>query len=81
MNEAPAGEIAASQKEWFPAIGAAELEACIASYQALGCWTPHVEITRDAFEVTLDVFEFTGGIDRRYAYESVVAPPPASSAG
>ncbi len=77
MNDAPAAEIAASQASWFPSIGVAELENCIASYQSLGCWTPHLEITREALEVTLDVFEFTGGIERRYAYEQVVAPPPA----
>jgi len=76
MNDAPAAEIAASQQSWFPTIGVAELESCIASYQSLGCWTPHLEITREAFEVTLDVFEFTGGIEQRYAYDRVVAPPP-----
>ena len=77
MNGAPATEIAASQQSWFPTIGVAELESCIASYQSLGCWTPHLEITPEAFEVTLDVFEFTGGIEQRYAYDRVVAPPPA----
>ena len=77
MNDAPAAEIAASQQSWFPTIGVAELESCIASYQSLGCWTPHLEITPEAFEVTLDVFEFTGGIEQRYAYDRVVAPPPA----
>jgi NitT/TauT family transport system substrate-binding protein len=43
----------------------------------LGCWTPHVEITRPAFEVTLDVFEHIGGIPERYPYELVCAAPPA----
>ena len=53
------------------------LQQCIASYQQLGCWTPHVEITRAAFEVTLDVFEYIGGIPERYPYERVCIAPPA----
>jgi NitT/TauT family transport system substrate-binding protein len=77
LNEAPAAEIAALEQSWFPDITPSALEQCIASYQALGCWTPHVEITRPAFEVTLDVFEHIGGIPERYAYEQVCAAAPA----
>ena len=76
LNEAPAEEVAAMEQSWFPDIEPAALRQCIASYQQLGCWTPHVEITREALEVTLDVFEYTGGISERYAYEQVCAPPP-----
>lgn len=76
LNEAPAAEIAALEQSWFPQVSAEALQQCIASYQQLGCWTPHVEITPAALEVTLDVFEFTGGITERYAYEQVCAPPP-----
>jgi len=79
LNEAPASEIAAVEQSYFPDINATALEKCIASYQRLGCWTPHVEITRPAFEVTLDVFEYIGGIPERYAYELVCATPPVSS--
>jgi NitT/TauT family transport system substrate-binding protein len=77
LNRTPASQIAAIEQEYFPDINAAALEQCIASYQQLGCWTPHVEITRPAFEVTLDVFEHTGGIAERYPYELVCAAPPA----
>ena len=70
-------EIAALEQSWFPDIEPAALQQCIASYQQLGCWTPHVEITRQALEVTLDVFEYVGGISERYAYEQVCATPPA----
>ena len=48
----------------------------IATYQKLGCWTPHVEITRPAFEVTLDVFQYAGLISKRHKYEDVIAQPP-----
>ena len=58
------------------AAGFLKQEECISSYQHLGCWTPHVEITRSAFEVTLDVFETIGGIPERYPYELVCVAPP-----
>jgi NitT/TauT family transport system substrate-binding protein len=52
------------------------LTSTIAQYQTLGCWTPHVEITRPAFQVTLDVFQHGGLITRRHRYEDVIAAPP-----
>jgi NitT/TauT family transport system substrate-binding protein len=53
------------------------LADCIATYQKLGCWTPHAEITRAAYEKTLDIFEYNGQLKARYAYEQVCAEPPA----
>jgi len=55
-----------------------DLARSIAYYQKLGCWTPHVEITRPAFEVALDVFQHAGLITKRHRYEDVVAAPPAA---
>jgi NitT/TauT family transport system substrate-binding protein len=78
MNEAPAAEIAKAEKPYFPKIGEAVLAECIATYQKLGCWTPHVDITRAAYEKTLDVFEYNGLLKARYRYEQVCAEPPAS---
>lgn len=76
MNETLAAEIAKAEKEYFPNIDESALAECIATYQQLGCWTPHVEITRPAFEVTLDVFEYNGMLKERYRYEQVCANPP-----
>ena len=76
LNETSAKEVAAVEKAFFPAIDPTALENCIATYQQLGCWTPHVEITREAFEVTLDVFQYTGGISERVAYDLVCTLPP-----
>lgn len=76
MNETPAAEIAAAEQPFFPDTDPAALAACIDTYQKLGCWTPHVEITRQAFEVTLDVFEYNGLIQERYDYDQVCVPPP-----
>ncbi|HWA38166.1 MAG TPA: ABC transporter substrate-binding protein [Burkholderiales bacterium] len=77
MNETPAAEIARAEKPYFPEIGEKVLADCIATYQKLGCWTPHVEITRAAYEKTLDVFEYNGQLKARYRYEQVCALPPA----
>ncbi len=77
MNETPAAAIARAQKPYFPDIDEDVLADCIATYQALGCWTPHVEITPDAYEVALDVFEHLGTLAERYAYDQVCCPPPS----
>jgi NitT/TauT family transport system substrate-binding protein len=74
--EAPAEVIAQAQAQFFPEVDQAALTAAIAAYQTLGCWTPHVEITRAAFEVTLDVFLHAGLITRRHRYEDVAVAPP-----
>ena len=76
MNDTPAAEIARAEKDYFPSIDESVLARCIATYQKLGCWTPHVEITRPAFQVTLDVFEHFGTLKERYRYEQVCALPP-----
>ncbi len=76
MNEASAEEIAGKVQAHFPQIGADVLQRCIATYQALGCWTPHVEITREAYEATLDIYEYNGLVEKRYAYEQVCVVPP-----
>jgi NitT/TauT family transport system substrate-binding protein len=77
MNETPAAVIAKAEKPFFPKIDEAVLADCIATYQKLGCWTPHVEITRAAYEKTLDIFEYNGQLKQRYRYEQVCAAPPA----
>ncbi len=76
--ETPAAEIARAEKPYFPDIDEAVLADCIATYQRLGCWTPHVEITEAAYQKTLDIFEYNGLIKERYRYDQVCARPPAS---
>ena len=77
MNDTPAAEIARAERDYFPKIGEEVLAKCIATYQQLGCWTPHIEITRPAYEVTLDVFEHFGTLQKRYRYQQVCTEPPA----
>jgi NitT/TauT family transport system substrate-binding protein len=75
--DTPAAQIAEAEASFFPEIDRAVLTATIAYYQKLGCWTPHVEITRPALEAALDVFQHSGLITKRHRYEDVVAPAPA----
>lgn len=77
MVATPAAEIAAMERSYFPNIDEAVLASCIEGYQQLGCWTPHVEITREAYEATLDIYAYNGLITTRHAYESVCSLPPA----
>jgi len=75
----PAAEVAKVEAGFFPEIDPAVLAATIGYYQKLGCWTPHVEITRSAFEAALDVFQHSKLITKRHRYEDVIAPPPSAS--
>ncbi|RVU38689.1 ABC transporter substrate-binding protein [Hwanghaeella grinnelliae] len=77
MNDTPAAEIAKAEKPYFPKIDEDVLAKCIAAYQQLGTWTPHVEITKEAYEATLDIFAYNGVITERFAYDQVCALPPA----
>ncbi len=52
------------------------LADCLGTYQKLGTWTPHVEITEQAFEATQDIFQFAGGLSQRFRYDQVCARPP-----
>jgi NitT/TauT family transport system substrate-binding protein len=72
----PAETIAEAEASFFPEIDRSVLTATIAAYQKLGCWTPHVEITRAAFEATLDIFQHAGLVKKRHRYEDVIASPP-----
>lgn len=78
IQEAPAAEIAELEAEYFPEVDKDVLAATIAYYQKLGNWAPHVEITREAFEVTVDVFLHSGLITKRHDYDAIIAQPPAT---
>lgn len=78
VGDAPAAEIAAAERSFFPSIDETVLARCIEVYQGLGCWTPHIEITQAAYEATLDIFAYNGLITRRHPYDSVCRLPPAA---
>jgi NitT/TauT family transport system substrate-binding protein len=72
----PAAEVARREASFFPDIDPGVLAETIGAYQKLGNWTPHVEITRPAYEATLDIFQHAGRISRRHKYEDAIAQPP-----
>ncbi|MCH8154846.1 MAG: ABC transporter substrate-binding protein [Proteobacteria bacterium] len=76
VTETPAAEIARAEQALFPQVDPEVLAETIAAYQTLGCWSPHVEITRAAYEATLDVFQHAGRITQRHPYEGAIAQPP-----
>ena len=76
LNEASATEVTALVQPFFPNNDPDVLTNCISAYKDLGCWTPHVEITPQALEVALDVFEYNGLLNERYSYDQVCAHPP-----
>jgi len=76
INAVPAAEVAAAEKDWFPNIDEAVLASCIAFYQTLGCWVPEVAISRETFDVTLDVFRNVGRDIPSISYDAIVASPP-----
>lgn len=74
--EAPASEIARKEADFFPGIDQDVLTQTIATYQALGCWSPDPTISQAAYNNLLDVFLYSGLITQRHAYDSCVVSPP-----
>ena len=74
----PAAEVAKREASFFSGIDVGVLTKTIAAYQKLGNWSPHVEITRPAFEATLDIYQHAGKIKKRHRYEDAIAQPPAA---
>lgn len=79
LNETPAEQVAKAEQSFFPDVHEGALASCIAAYQRLGCWTPHIEITKESYDITLDVFQHAGIITERYPYELVCTVPPGFS--
>jgi NitT/TauT family transport system substrate-binding protein len=73
----PAAEVAKAEAFYFKDIDVPVLTETISTYQKLGNWTPHVEITRQAFDATVDIFQHAGLITKRHSYEDIIAAPPA----
>jgi NitT/TauT family transport system substrate-binding protein len=78
-RELPATEIARLEAGFFPEIEPAVLARTVATYQQLGCWQPSPVISEAAFETTLDVFAYSGGIPRRFRYDELCCRPPDES--
>lgn len=69
-------EVASVVGRYFNEVDRDALIKSVEAYQGLGCWSPGVRISPEAFDATLDVFERSGHITKRHAYEQIVAAPP-----
>ena len=75
VRAAPPEEVAASIAPYFPGVPVNVLAASVACYQKLGNWDEGITIPRDLYEQSLNVFEQSGGMTRRHAYEQVCHVP------
>jgi NitT/TauT family transport system substrate-binding protein len=67
-----AREVAEVEASFFPGTSIEALTAAISQYQQLGTWRSDPRITREQYEMAMDVFIFSGSFKERYAYEDVV---------
>jgi len=77
INSQSADEVTEMILPYFKDTNRDALLQCIDSYQKLGCWTSHANITQQAFDNLLDIYTATGQIDQQYPYEKVCANLPA----
>lgn len=69
----PAEEIAAREASYFPGVSQRALTSAIGAYKTLGAWEGGIEIPRDLYEQSLNVFEYSGRIRQRQPYDIVCA--------
>jgi NitT/TauT family transport system substrate-binding protein len=70
--QSPAAEIAEIEASFFPGVSTEALAAAISSYQQLGTWRSDPRITREQYELAMDIFIFANVFKERYVYEDVV---------
>jgi NitT/TauT family transport system substrate-binding protein len=70
--ESPATEIAEIERSFFPQASVEAIAAAVSRYQRLGTWRSDPRITREQYELAMDVFLFSGVFKTRYRYEDVV---------
>ena len=68
----PAQQIAEIEASFFPGVSMEALTAAISSYQQLGTWRSDPRITREQYEMAMDIFIFSGSFKERYPYKDVV---------
>jgi NitT/TauT family transport system substrate-binding protein len=74
VRQTSAEEIAAKEASYFPGIDQSALIWAITQYKTIGAWDGGIEIPRDLYEQSLNVFESTGAIRQRHPYDAVCVP-------
>ncbi len=75
-NTAPSRDIASAISDFFPNHSIEAIMSAVDSYQKLGTWNGDIAIELPLYEKALDVFEYSGLIDKRHPFDKVVVPPP-----
>jgi len=70
--ESDAREIAEIEAAYFPGVSVDAIAAAISRYQQLGTWRSDPRITREQYEMAMDIFVFANVFKERYVYEDVV---------
>jgi NitT/TauT family transport system substrate-binding protein len=70
--QAAAAEIAEIEGSFFPGYSAEAISAAVSRYQQLGTWRSDPRITREQYELAMDIFIFANVFKDRYVYEDVV---------
>jgi NitT/TauT family transport system substrate-binding protein len=78
VREAPPREVARAEAALFPETAPEALEAAVAQYQKLGCWSGDMNIALHLYEQALRVFLSQRAVRREHPYEAVVVDPPAA---
>ncbi|HTS31901.1 MAG TPA: hypothetical protein VMH81_38790 [Bryobacteraceae bacterium] len=65
-------EVAAREASFFEGVPSERLIDAVRRYQLLGCWGGDVEIPRDLYEQSLNVFQEARAIAWRHRYDEVV---------
>lgn len=72
VRTAAPAEVAAAESALFPSTPIEALAEAVERYQGLGCWDGGIEIPRDLYEQSLNVFQAGAAIAWRHRYEEVV---------
>ena len=78
VNTADPMEVAEAEEPFFPGMAVEATAAAVGYYQKLGNWDGDIAIPRELYESALDVFEHSGMVGARHAYEDVVVAPSSS---
>jgi NitT/TauT family transport system substrate-binding protein len=78
--DSPAEEISALEQAHFPEIAPEVLTRTIATYQRMGTWSTDPTIEPATYEHLLDVYQYSGLVTRRHAYNACIVAPPDGDA-
>ncbi len=71
INEHSAIEISSIEKPFFPDLPQDVLSTCIDQYKKTDCWGGPIQITEQAFNSTVEIFNYNGLLQRQPVYSEI----------